>query len=59
MVHEEHDGNVNERVQEASSFIDQLVKDRETLTNWVLGFVDGCEGCIEEATAWASSVPCN
>ncbi|MDX1407307.1 MAG: hypothetical protein R3330_04220 [Saprospiraceae bacterium] len=36
--------------------VSRLQDENDVLRNWVVGILEGCEGCIEEATGWAKSV---
>ena len=34
----------------------EVCKDREILAKWVMGILEGCEGCIKEAKTWVASM---
>jgi len=31
-----------------------LIQDNYNLAEWVIGILEGCEGCIEQAKTWAA-----
>ena len=34
------------------TFVARVLRDNEVFSNWIIGLLEGCEGCTDEAAAW-------
>lgn len=35
------------------TFVARVLRDNEVFSKWIIGILEGCEGCTDEATSWA------
>jgi len=35
------------------TYVARVLRDNEVFSNWIIGLLEGCEGCTDDATTWA------